>query len=276
MQKFNHLSVLVLFFVLLELEADLLCESGALGTDACNEASNIENELELLQTEISTNKRRKTQNVARWWVALDIPVTPKGDHTEQIGTDIGIAMVLLMFAYGIFRYSGLSNACVAGMCAAGGDSFTQYNTMRSDGKFDMRRNCSFFIFAFSWSLVSFTFYQTLAHYVPSKTLSGAVKGALIMEFGLDMPITIPFYISFTDALRGRDFNFILHHVSQEWQPCAVVAFFILGPSAIVNLRFIPLKYRVIWDAVIDMIFAGLFSFLTSSSVDDWILNRVRA
>ena len=162
------------------------------------------------------------------------------------------------------RHPFLVNAIVAGACTSLGDCITQKTSRSCRGKsFDYVRNLSFAVFGTFWSVPGRLFYVTLASRVPSNTFIGAVKGALIGELCLDIPISIPLFTVSTDLMRGRDLEFAGRHLEQDFQTCAISSFSMWFPLSIINLRLVPLKYRVIFDSVFVVVWASVFSFITN-------------
>ena len=186
------------------------------------------------------------------------------------------------------RHPWWTNAVIAGACTSLGDCITQkfdpsdggsmdagagaelettatsqqlpYNTHKS---FDYRRNLAYTVFGAVWSVPGRIFYQVLATRVPTDTLMGAVKGGLLGEFCLDLPITTPIFFASTDYMRGRDTSFVVDHLVRDYKTTAASSFCVWFPAQVVNLRFVPLRYRVIFDSVCVVAWSAIFSFLTN-------------
>ena len=180
------------------------------------------------------------------------------------------------------RHPFTANALVAAVCTSCGDWIVQLGTEGARGgaetessagtkkegagentRYDMRRNLAFTAFGAIWSVPGRMFYMTLARYVPTNTLTGAIKGALIGELGMDVPISCPLYITFTDFMRGRDTDFIFDHLKRDYLGCAVSSFCLWTPATVVNLRLVPLQYRVIFDSVFVVVWNAILSFYTN-------------
>ena len=164
----------------------------------------------------------------------------------------------------VLQFPWTANALVAGTCSCCGDAITQ---RASEPEFDAKRNVAFVAFGAFWSVPGRFLYSALARYVPSDTLTNAVKGALISELCFDLPITNPVFMATTDTLRGRDAQFILDHLHRDYRDCAISSFCMWFPATVVNLRLVPLPYRVIFDNVMCVVWASLFSFLSNRRCD---------
>jgi len=164
------------------------------------------------------------------------------------------------------------NAVVAGACAALGDFITQTSIKEQPFapiSFDVQRNLALGAFGAMWSLPGFIFYRTLAAKLPPITISQVLKGAIVSSCLFDLPVTVPCYFFITDALRGRDFPFIVEHFKHDYQQCAISVVCIWFPATIFNLRFIPLQYRVIYDSCISVVSSSVISFLANRRVKPW-------
>jgi len=157
----------------------------------------------------------------------------------------------------------LSNALIAGSCAGLGDYITQ--TASSKGTFDTRRNFAFAFFGAFWSTPYFLVYKALAVKFPGQVL----KGALISSFWWDIPVTLPCYFMITDTLRGRDIPFVMEHMTRDYVACAMSSVCIWLPSTLVNLRFIPLQYRIVYDSFVTVVSSMVTSFLSNREVRKW-------
>lgn len=157
----------------------------------------------------------------------------------------------------------LCNALVAGFCASTGDFITQSSSGDGPLDFDARRNLAYTAFGMAWTVPGRIFYAFLAKHVPSNTLASAVKGALIGELAVDLPITNPAFMLSTDILRGRDLKFAAEHLRRDYLDCATLSFCIWFPSTVLNLRVIPLQYRVIFDNIMTVLWSATFSLLTN-------------
>jgi hypothetical protein len=134
-------------------------------------------------------------------------------------------------------------------------------------EYDMRRNLAFTAFGAIWSVPGRIFYQTLARYVPTNTLAGAVKGALIGELGMDIPVSCPLFFISTDFMRGRDKDFVVDHLRRDYLTCAASSFCLWAPATVINLRLVPLQYRVMFDSVFVVIWNCWLSFYTNRKTD---------
>ena len=158
----------------------------------------------------------------------------------------------------------LVNAIIGGVCSSLGDCITQHTESRGgQSSFDWPRNLSFGAFGAFWSVPGRMLYLALASRVPSHTLGGAVKGALIMELLVDIPIVIPLFTLSTDLMRGRNLDFVVGHLEDDFTACALSSFALWFPSTVINLRLVPLRYRVVWDSVFVVVWASVFSFITN-------------
>ena len=184
----------------------------------------------------------------------------------------------------IQRHPFLANALVAASCTSCGDWITQLGSREAgeerpsssgqcselDGsgpEYDVRRNLAFTAFGAVWSVPGRIFYQTLARYVPTNTLAGAIKGALIGELGMDIPVSCPLFFLSTDFMRGRDREFMVTHLKRDYLPCAASSFCLWAPATVINLRLVPLQYRVIFDSVFVVIWNCWLSFYTNRETD---------
>lgn len=176
---------------------------------------------------------------------------------------------------------------MAGVCTSCGDAITQLSgeaieitagpassadedratTNQNASNFDLRRNLAFTAFGMVWSVPGRIFYNTLARYVPTDTLTGAIKGALIGELGMDIPISLPTFFISTDIMRGRDMDFIKGHMQRDYTTCAASSFCLWAPATVVNLRLVPLQYRVIFDSVFVVLWNAWLSFQTNRTRD---------
>ena len=167
-----------------------------------------------------------------------------------------------------------ANALVAGACTSCGDLITQRasewssDTIDSDSAasapgFDARRNLAFAIFGALWTVPGRLFYGALARRMPSDTLASAVKGALVTELVLDLPITVPAFSVGTDVLRGRDAPFAMAHLRRDYPACAASSFGLWFPATVVNLRLVPLQYRVMYDSALVVVWSSVFSFVSN-------------
>lgn len=173
------------------------------------------------------------------------------------------------------KYPFASNALFAGSCMAWGDWATQNSEAWRRGptnvldddyipRFDLRRNAAYAAFGACWSVPGVLFYKILARHGPSTaTAWGAMKGALIGELCLDLPFSVPVFLVFTDAMRGRDAQFIYEHLKRDYPACAMTSFSMWYPATIINLRFVPIHYRVMFDSAVNVCWGAAFSYLSN-------------
>ncbi len=172
----------------------------------------------------------------------------------------------------VARHPFLVNAVVAAGCTSLGDVITQKSTTLAPpdagagvrgAEFDWRRNLSYTVFGAAWSVPGRFFYIALAKYVPSTTLVGAVKGALVGELLMDIPVGLPIFTCATDLMRGRDLEFVQDHLKRDFRDTALSSFVVWFPATVINLRLVPLQYRVVWDSAFVVLWSSIYSFLTN-------------
>jgi len=150
-----------------------------------------------------------------------------------------------------------------------GDMIIQKNQKKPE--FDWKRNRAFGLFGFFFGPISTLYYvKVLPRWIPVSSLSSAFKAALFTE-GLRPFLIVPNFIISTDLFRGRRFPEIREHMRKDYRETAIGTFLIRFPTAIINMRFIPLHLRFFFESCVTILWATMASYTTNRNNNNVIV-----